>query len=315
MTIPKNPLYDRKTYLKVVSGSTLYTLHSGNAKNNDLQIQYDVPFADDGNPSIGTVTIYNLDKTTRNYFKKGVHITLSAGYKTDHGVLAEGNVVTVNQATTDFSTSTFSFTFREGKDYSGTDVLKTTAAVNTRVKIKVPEKTNKKKLKTAYKTEKVKKKVNLSFKKGTKAKTIISQVASKAGIHISSIKLKKNVEYKKGYTVSAKPIEAIKSIAQKCGSSLYYRRGDLMIDDLSKANGYVEHLLLTYKSGLIQQPTFEIDDNGKKVWTLVSLLQYKVSTGSVIQVDTDDLKGTFRVRSGEHQNGGSDSTTTMEVYE
>lgn len=288
MTIPKNPLYDRKAYLMLTSGSTKYTWHGGNAKNADLQIQFDIPFSDDGNPAIFTVTVLNLDKTSRNLLKKGAHVTLSSGYKTEHGTTAEGDIVTVNQNTTDFSTSTFSFTAREGKDYSSDPTIK---------------------------VKKGKKKVNLSFKKGTKASTIIKKIASKAGIHVASMKLKKNVEYKTGYTVSAKPINAIQSVATKCGSTMYYRRGDLVIDDLSKANGYDEHLLLNYNSGLIQQPTFEIDDDGKKTWTLVCLLLYKVSTGSIIQVDTPELKGTFRVRSGEHQNSGSDVTTTMEVYQ
>ena len=68
-------------------------------------------------------------------------------------------------------------------------------------------------------------------------------------------------------------------------------------------------------TGLIQYPTTDSDSTAKhKTWTVTSLLRYQVSTGSVVTVENRFLKGTFRVKSGEHVCDDSAFTTAMEVY-
>lgn len=66
-----------------------------NFNNDDLEIHFEVPFDDDAKPNISTVQIYNLTKTTINRIKKGANITVSAGYKSDYGVLTSGKVTKV----------------------------------------------------------------------------------------------------------------------------------------------------------------------------------------------------------------------------
>lgn len=312
-----NYLYGRR--VKLVLKSPKATFEYKQTLNHSLSIQFTVPFSDSSTPSECTVTIMNLAQKHRDLFKVGGEVELYAGYAEDSmGLLSSGTISKISPFTSDGTNSNFTFFFREGKDYS--NILSSAQKANAKAKAAAD-----KKAKAAGKKSggKYKKQSALSFVKGSKASTIIRRIASDAGITLDKVYLKKNKVYKKGYTSKGKPLSNIKTIAKDCGSKVYYRRGSILIDDLSKLKGHNESILITEKlkghhggTGLTSYPTTDADSISAKhqTWTIVSLLRHQVSVGSVIQVNNRFLNGTFRVKSGEHQCDDGSFTTTLEVY-
>lgn len=315
-------LYGRRVKLVLLTPHESVTFDYKQTETHSMGIQFNVPFSDSATPPTCTVTIMNLAAKHRKLFKKGYEVKLYAGYAEDGvGLLSAGVIRRISPFTSDGTNGTFSFTYREGQDYS--KLLSTSEKAD-----KKDEEARKKKIKVIGKKgaktlPKIKKHTSLSFGKGVSAETIIRRIASDAGIKLSKVYLAKPKTYKRGYTPHGKPIKVIQEIAKACGSRVYYRRGSILIDDLSKLKGHNEHILVTEHvkgrhggTGLIQYPTTdsENDDAKHKTWSVVSLLRYQVSTGSVVTVENRFLKGTFRVKSGEHVCDDSAFTTTMEVY-
>ena len=314
-------LYGRRVKLVLATPHESVTFDYKQTETHSMGIQFNVPFSDSSTPPTCTVTIMNLATKHRKLFKKGYEVKLYAGYAEDGvGLLSAGVIRSISPFTSDGTNNTFSFTYREGQEYS--KLLSSAEKAN-----KKADEARKKKAKVigkkaAASLPKIKKHSALSFGKGVSAETIIRRVASDAGIKLSRVYLAKPKTYKKGYTSHGKPINVIKEIAKACGSSVYYRRGAIIIDDLSKIRGHNEHILVTEHvkghhggTGLIQYPTTDSDSTAKhKTWTVTSLLRYQVSTGSVVTVENRFLKGTFRVKSGEHVCDDGAFTTAMEVY-
>ncbi len=315
-------LYGRRVKLVLTTPHESVTLLYWQTLTHSLGIHYNVPFSDSSTPPTCTVTIMNLAEKHRKLFKKGYEIKLYSGYAEDGvGLLSAGVIRRISPFTSDGTNNTFSFTYREGQDYS--KLLSSAERANKKLEDARKKKTKVIGKKAAANLPKIKKHSALSFGKGVSASTIIRRVASDAGIKLDKVYLAKPKIYKKGYTAHGKPITVIKEIAKACGSRVYYRRGAIIIDDLSKIKGHNEHILITEHvkgrhggTGLIQYPTTDSDNEDAKhqTWTITSLLRYQVSTGSVVTVKNRFLNGTFRVKSGEHVCDDSTFTTTMEVY-
>lgn len=271
-------------------------------------IDFEIPFGDGGSPATCTVTIYNVSLDHQKLFKKGDHIVVKAGSNDLFGVLSEGTITKIGRELMDGNDKSIQVTFTEGIDYSKKN--KVYSYYNGSKKVKHTYKTSSGRTITYYKTQK--KKVNIPFKKNSKAKTIINRICRTAGIKLAKCDLKTNKVYKKGYSLSAKPENALKSIAKDCGSKYYYRRGDAVIDDWEKPNPYNEHILISKTTGLIGHPEFNEDDDGETM-TFSTYLDPRISTGSVVDVVDKDTKtnGLFRVKSGTHS--GSEMTTQVEV--
>lgn len=314
-------LYGRRVKLIVYSNPKT-TFEYKQTENYSMGIQFNVPFSDSSTAPTCTVTIMNLSEKHRALFKPGVKVELYAGYIEDSvGMLSSGIIRHTAPFTSDGTNNTFSFTYQEGEEYAKAE----SSSQEANAKLEAARKKQEKALgkKAASKLPKIKKHSALSFGKNVSGETIIRRIASDAGIKIAGIFLKKNKIYKKGFTAHGKPLSCIKEVAKACGSSVFYRRGMVYIDDLSKSKGHKENILITDHlkgshggTGLIQYPTTDAENAEVKhqTWEVVSLLRYQISTGSVITVKNRFLNGTFRVKSGEHNCDDSNFTTTMEVY-
>lgn len=251
--------------------------------NEDLHIEFEVPFDDDATPNQITVAIFNLSNTSISRIKKGNTLILQAGYKSDYGILTQGKISSVltkhdgvDKITTIYMT--------EGQDYSG---VKVTASTSTD-----------------------KKSLKIAFGKGTKADAIIKRLVSVLGIRLGEMKLPKNVVYKSGYTVTGNILNNLEEIVKDCGAALYYRRGTLIIRSIKE--GTDESFVLEEATGLLASPDpFEEDDY--KGYTLSCLLQHRISTASIIQIKSKTANGSYRVKKGKHVASGSDFKTEVTV--
>lgn len=251
--------------------------------NEDLHIEFEVPFDDDPVPNQITVSIFNLSSASINHIKKGNTLILQAGYKSDYGILSQGNISSVltkhdgvDRITTIYMT--------EGQDYSG---LKVTAATSTN--------------KTS---------LEIAFAKGTKADAIIKRLVSALGIRLGEMKLPKNISYRSGYTVTGNILNNLEEVVKDCGASIYYRKGTLIIRSIKE--GTDERFTLEEATGLIGSPDpFEEDDY--KGYTVNSLLQHRISTASIIEIKSQTANGSYRAKKGKHVANGSDFKTDVTV--
>jgi len=251
--------------------------------NENLHIEFEVPFDDDPAPNQITVSIFNLSSASINHIKKDSTLILQAGYKSDYGILSQGKISSVltkhdgvDKITTIYMT--------EGQDYS--DVKVTTATSTNKTSLEI------------------------AFAKGTKADAIIKRLVSALGIRLGEMKLPKNISYPSGYTVTGNILNNLEEIVKDCGASIYYRKGTLIIRSIKE--GTDEQFTLEEATGLIGSPDpFEEDDY--KGYTVNSLLQHRISTASIIEIKSQTANGSYRAKKGKHVASGSDFKTDVTV--
>ncbi|MEI2392216.1 hypothetical protein V8V55_20645 [Priestia megaterium] len=251
--------------------------------NEDLHIEFEVPFDDDPAPNQITVSIFNLSSASINHIKKDSTLILQAGYKSDYGILSQGKISSVltkhdgvDKITTIYMT--------EGQDYS--DVKVTTATSTNKTDLEI------------------------AFAKGTKADAIINRLVSALGIRLGEMKLPKNISYPGGYTVTGNILNNLEEVVKDCGASIYYRKGTLIIRSIKE--GTDERFTLEEATGLIGSPDpFEEDDY--KGYTVNCLLQHRISTASIIEIKSQTANGSYRAKKGKHVASGSDFKTDVTV--
>lgn len=252
-------------------------IHSGDklvfATENHVDIDYEINSSDGGDPATNTVTLYNISKSNQSKIHKGDHVVVKTGPTDVYGIISEGDITNILPEVIDNADKSFQITFLEGPNYTG--------------------------------------KVNITFKKGVKASQIIDRIKRSTKIKISTCHLKNNKVYQRGYTVSNKPVDAIKSITKDCGSSMYYRQGALVIDDGAGPNPYNENLYVEMANGLTAEPTYDASDDGDSTYTLECFDDPRLMAGSAVYVKSNSVIGLKRVKSVMHKH--DQSTYDMEV--
>ncbi len=246
--------------------------------SDDLTINFDVPFDDDAEPNESKVEIYNLNANTINKLDKGKQLTLNAGYQDDAGVLLTGfaSKVLTNIEVVDKITE---ITVLDGQ--------------------KLDDK----------KTE------NRSFKKNIKAQQIMNALLPKLGLAVAVINLPENKTYSKGYTADGEITTTIQEVANDCGASFYIKKGQVYIRPLTEGDDL--KFTLSPDTGLIGSPSpFEEEgDNGETIsgYKVKCLLQYRISTASIINIKSESVSGQFRVKRGRHRWQDQQFITEMDV--
>ena len=259
--------------IKVTIESDTY---KGSFDYEDLEIRFEVPFDDDSKPNQSFVEIFNLTPTTINRIKKNSVITIQAGYRGDFGVIAMGRVTRTK-------------TRREGVDKITTVHMKEGDDLSH-----LKADGNKK----------------ITFKSGTNANTIINRLAGMLKIKIQSIDLPKNKVYKKGLTVSGSVENKLNEVVKDCGAAMYYRRGRLVIRSIK--TGDDERFKLEEATGLIETPE-QIEDEDVTGYAVKCLLQHRITTASIIEIQSKTAKGRYRAKRGKHYFDGSDFFTEVDV--
>lgn len=245
-------------------------------ESSKLHIEFDVPFDDDADPNESVIRIYNLSENSINQLQRNQVVTINAGYEGDVGVLMQGRVSYVSTRKQGPDIVTSVYAI-DGPDLSG---------------VKIERK---------------------AFAKGTKASTILKSLVPLLKLPVASFILPKDKSYPKGYSLSGKIADNLASVAHDCGASFYVNRGKLYIRPL--AVGDDAQFILKTDTGLIGSPEYFQDDDGMKGYSIESLLQYRITTGSIIDIESRFAKGRFRVRRGRHTCSGDEFITQAEVVE
>lgn len=153
---------------------------------------------------------------------------------------------------------------------------------------------------------------NMSFKKNTTTLTMIKTIAKKAKVPLGAVKLTFNRKYPDSYTVSGKPINAIKKLADGASTTTYIQDGKLYIREITA--GQKVKLHLTPETGLLTHPTPTDDGeyDGKK-YEAQSLMRQEIYIGALVYVD-DGVKnyGKCVVLGGQREYTTSSSTVTFQ---
>lgn len=249
-------------------------------KNSDLDIEFDISFDDDTEANESEVVIYNLTTTTLNKLKKGQKVTLEAGYSGDTGIILSGYIS------------------KKVTKWESVDKKTTLYIIDN----------------NQLKEKKIK---SISFKKGSKASYILKTLVDKVGLPVGVFKIKRDYTYKDKTTVDGGIMENIKKYAKTCGVSAYICKGKIYVRSLKDG----DNIKFTVKpeTGLLSIEEVEEEEEIEKYKDVTKglnismLLQHRITTASIIQVQSKNFKGTYRVRSGKHTYDGINFLTEIEV--
>lgn len=226
-----------------------------------FDIDFRVPFSTKEEPDISEVKIYNLSQNSIQSIGAKAYAILNAGYKGDVGNILSGKIENIS-------------TVWEGVDK--VTVLKVSDG--------------------GFEWRNAT--VNKTYQAGTKASYIMADLASILGLEVGEISPKKDITYKLGKSISGHVETALKRLVKDTESKMYISKGRLYIRDKNK--GTETGFLLNSDTGLIDSPEEEKD--GQKVikYRVQSLLNHKISTDSLIQIESKTINGIYRVESGVH---------------
>ena len=234
-------------------------------KGSDFTIDFRVPFSTSKDPDISEVQIYNLSKDSISSIQSKAYVILNAGYKGNIGNILSGKIENI-------------FT-----EWQGVDKITTLKISDGGLE---------------WRNAKIQK----TYQAGSTSKYIMSDLASMLGLEIAEINPKKDITYQLGKTVSGSIEQALKRLAQDTDSKMYIDKGRIYIRDGKK--GTETGFLLNSDHGLTGSPEKieEESEKGKKIvkYKVQSLLNHKISTDSIIQIQSKTVNGNYRVESGIH---------------
>lgn len=253
----------------------------------NLEIRAESPFDNDAEPNQTRIDIINLSDATVKRIRRGMKVTLEAGYVGDFGVLSVGMISRVTERW-DGPTRINSIFYLEGDDYSKIKVDASNASAET----------------IRYHKDGVKKgdvvegALAINFAKGTDGLTIIKRLMSALGMKLEGeIQLQQNVIYKKGYSCTKIILNDLETVVNDCGSIIYHRRGKIVVRPINL--GTDENFILNEETGLIGTPSYEDTENGRVIRVRCAL-QHRITTCSIIEIDSRYIKGKFRAFKGKH---------------
>lgn len=263
-----------------VWGSTAVIKSGGvTIKSVDLDVEFDIPFDDNLEANEGEIIVYNLSDNTIKQLKKDAKITIEAGYENDTGIIFEGYIVKV-------------LTERDDADKVTT--------------IKVKDDIQKKES------------LNLTYASGSTAQYILKDLINKTGLPIGKLNFARDWTYDNDVTVDEDIESAIRKYSEVCGVSTFVVKGKIY--SCSLKNFDTVEFNVSEETGMIGSPMPYTEESTAEDYTDVvegfeidMLLQHRMSAGSVINLDSEQYKGKYRVKSGNHTFNISECVTKIKV--
>ena len=282
-----------KTSFPVAGVSFLYTENSG------IYQVFAVPFGTGKNAEIGTVSLYNLKKATIEKIVRDDPVIIEAAY----AGLQYVEEPPLKQIMAGVITKVVSV-------WKGPDKITT---------VSIGDGTDKW----------LSKRVNRSWEPGVKASTVAKDLAEATGLPVGKLEIKDDFEYETGFTATASA--TIKEELDRVLGDIESNSG--VQYDLHVARGYIvfkrdkeewKHsgVLISAKHGLLGHVSEIVSDQPSqdtgtvpKQYSLVSLLQPDIFADMLVDIESEDANGTFRVVEGKHAGSGEGAFETSLVVE
>ena len=248
--------------------------------SKDLDVEFVVPFDDDMEANEAEITIYNLSDNTIKNIEQDAAITIEAGYEGDTGVLFEGMVSKVKTV------------------YEGADKVTTIYALDD------------------FKEHPIE---SIAFAANTNASYILRQLIEKTGIPVAAFNPRRDHVYVDSQTVDGDLMENIKKYAEVCGISVYVCQGKIYARYITEGDGV--NFNVSSETGMIGSPSAYTEDikaadfvetvNGYEV---SMLLQHRMRTGAIVELESKAAVGTYRVCKGVHRFSPDEAITEIKMY-
>lgn len=250
--------------------------------NEELDCEFDIPFDDDTEANEAEIIVYNLSDLTIQNIKKDSPITVTAGYGDDTGIIFSGLISKARSY------------------YSDEDRVTEIHAID-QANLKERDLQN------------------ISYAGGTPASRILQDLVGMVGLPVAVFAPKRDHVYKDKATIDGGLMENIRKYAGVCGVSAYICKGQI----------YVRHILdgdeldfaLSADTGLLSLSEFEEEQTAEDFkdtvhgYEITMLLQHRVTTASLINLQARNVSGAFRVREGSHTYDGTDFLTKVKAIE
>ena len=261
---------------KVTIKTWLVTLNS-----NELDFEFNVPFDDDTEANEAEIKVYNLSDATIKSLNWNDNITIEAGYTNDTGLIFDGYISSVRTK------------------WEGVDKITTIKALDD----------------NDLKERDI---VERTYKAGTKASYILKDLIGMLKLPLAVFNIRRDYTYKDEQKVSGGIMDNIRKYAEVCGISVYINQRKIYARHLSEGDN--TNFIVCEDTGLIGSPeefeeeiTAEDYKDVVKGYKFKMLLQHQMTTAAIIQLQSREIQGTFRVRSGQHTYNESEAITEVEV--
>lgn len=249
-----------------------------NFKGKDFRIQFRVPFSTSENPDVSEIEIYNLTKDSISAMESKAYTILNVGYKGDIGNILSGKIEEITSRWEKVDKITTLKVSDGGFEWRSTRIQKT-------------------------------------YAKGSTAKHIMQDLSGMLGLEVVEVSPKKEITYQLGRTISGDVEKALKQLVEDTESKMYIDKGKLYIRDNDK--GTETGFLLNSDTGLVGSPEKTEEENEKKEkiikYNVKCLLNHKITTDSIIQIESKTVNGNYRVESGSHYCDDGNFITEMVV--
>lgn len=250
--------------------------------NDELDCEFEIPFDDDTEADEAEILVYNLSDLTIQNIKKGNPITVTAGYGSDTGVICNG------------------FISKARSYYSGEDRVTEIHAMDKPDQVDQELK-------------------SISYAGGTPASRILQDLVGMTGLPVAVFAPKRDHIYKDKATVDGGLMENIRKYAAVCGVSAYICKGQIYVRHILDGDGL--DFMLSSDTGLLELSEFEEEQTAEDFkdtvhgYEITMLLQHRVTTASLIHLQSRNVSGMYRVREGSHVYDGTDFLTKVKAIE
>lgn len=250
--------------------------------NRELDCEFDIPFDDDTEADEAEILVYNLSDTTVQNIKTGEQITVTAGYGSDTGIIFSGYIS------------------KPKTYYSGVDRITEIHAIDS----------NERKGREIE---------SISYAGGTPASRILQDLVGMVGLPVAVFAPKRDHVYKDKATVEGGLMENIRKYAKVCGVSAYICKGQIFVRPVVDGDGL--DFTLSADTGLLELSEFEEESTAEDFidtvhgYEIAMLLQHRVTTASLIKVNSKNVSGSYRVREGSHTYDGTNFLTKVKAVE
>jgi hypothetical protein len=268
--------------------------------SKELDIEFEVPFDDDVEANEAEIKVYNLSKSTRDAITVGQELTVVAGYYT--GGLTK--VITNGEAgvgrSFDSGVIFKGYVSKVKSKREGVDRITTIWAIDDEdlKERDLPE--------------------DVEFKGNTTASYILKQLLAKVKLPVAVFSIRRDHTYKDSVTVSGGLMDNIRKYAEVCGVSAYINKGQIYVRHVSEGDNI--NFTVKADTGLLDSPE-EFEEEVKaedytdtiKGYKFKMILQHRITVGAIINLESANVSGEFRVRNGTHTFNESEAITEMEV--
>lgn len=250
--------------------------------NAELDCEFEIPFDDDTEADEAEILVYNLSDTTIQNIKTGERITVTVGYGSDTGIIFSGYIA------------------KPKTYYSGVDRITEIHAIDS--------------------SERKEREIqSISYAGGTLASRILRDLVGMPGLPVAVFAPKRDHVYKDKATVEGGLMENIRKYAKVCGVSAYICKGQIYVRPVIDGDGL--DFTLSAGTGLLELSEFEEESTTEDFtdtihgYEITMLLQHRVTTASLIKVNSKNVSGSYRVREGSHTYDGTNFLTKVKAVE